>query len=137
MDLRERDPAKKVQTALYRISVSTQTIEDLGIMYQTIPSIIAELVPAWKQCIPVDDESVVPLEFPHYNEKFAATRQLQKSGKGPIEYLLLGDMVVEHKHVEAALCGSEDRYQLQFEIPLLGFTFDHPQGVVNETCLLT
>lgn len=80
--------AEKVQAALYQISESAHTSEDLNELYCLIHAVIAELMPANNFYIALYDESSDLISFPYYVDEFDAAPMPVKPGRGLTEYVL-------------------------------------------------
>ncbi len=87
-DITERKRAEKVQTAIYRISEATPSVQNLEELFHSIHTIISELMPARNFYIVVYDETTEKVSFPYFVDKYDKTPAPKKLGRGMTEYVL-------------------------------------------------
>ncbi|MDO9465181.1 MAG: PAS domain-containing protein [bacterium] len=87
-DITERKRAEKVQTAIFRISEATPSVQNLEELFHSIHAIISELMPAGNFYIAVYNESTEKVGFPYFVDKYDKTPAPKKLGRGLTEYVL-------------------------------------------------
>ncbi|MBN1414306.1 MAG: GAF domain-containing protein, partial [Bacteroidales bacterium] len=84
----ERKRAEKVQTAIYRISESTQTAPSLDELFMSIHKIIAELMPARNFYIALYNAATETIHFPYFIDERDITPSPYKLSNGLTDYVL-------------------------------------------------
>ncbi len=87
-DITERVKNLKVQQALYKISESVNTIEDINELYKEIHSIIKGLMKADNFYIALYNEISEMISFPYFVDEFDSQPKQRKLGRGLTEYIL-------------------------------------------------
>ena len=87
-DITERKRFEKIQNALYKISESVNTTEDMQTLYSDIPEVIKELMAADNFYIALYDEKQDVLTFPYFVDEFDHAPTPRKPANGLTEYVL-------------------------------------------------
>lgn len=77
-----------LQKALYLISETANSAQNLKELYRSIHMIIGELIPAQNLFIAIYDESTDTVRFPYYIDEFCQNPDERKSRKGLTEYII-------------------------------------------------
>ncbi len=113
-DITERKQAEKVQEIIYRISQTAVSAENLAELYQSIHTLLGELMHVENFFIALYDQDKDLLSFPYFVDQYDQPDPLAKLGHGLTGYVL---------HTGRSLLVSPDRFaQLvqQGEVELLG-----------------
>jgi len=88
-DITDRKRTEKMQEAIYKISESTRTAEDLDGLFRAIHEVVSDLMPAKDNFyIALYDKSSELLSFPYFVDKYGEAPERKKPGKGLTEYVL-------------------------------------------------
>lgn len=87
-DISERLKTQKIQQALYKISESVNTIEDINELYKEIHTIIKGLMKADNFYIALYNEISEMISFPYFVDEFDSQPKQRKLGRGLTEYIL-------------------------------------------------
>jgi PAS domain S-box-containing protein len=87
-DISEKVKNQKIQQAIYKISESVNTIEDINELYKEIHKIIKGLMKADNFYIALYDEILEMISFPYFVDEFDSQPKKRKLGKGLTEYIL-------------------------------------------------
>jgi PAS domain S-box-containing protein len=87
-DITERKRFEKIQNALYKISESVNTTEDMQTLYSDIHEVIKELMAADNFYIALYDEKQDVLTFPYFVDEFDHAPIPRKPANGLTEYVL-------------------------------------------------
>lgn len=87
-DITKKEKNQKIQQALYKISESVHTIEDINELYKEIHSIIKELMKADNFYIALYNEATETITFPYFVDEFDSQPKERKLGRGLTEYIL-------------------------------------------------
>ncbi len=87
-DISEQKRAEALNSALYRITQKTNSMEDLQQFYATIHGIVGELMYAHNFYIAVYDSLAQLLSFPYFEDEADSRPAPKKLGKGLTEYVL-------------------------------------------------
>jgi PAS domain S-box-containing protein len=88
VDLTSRRRADEVQRATYRISEAATSAKSLDALYETIHSIVAELMPAGNFYVALIDREAKTLSFPYFVDEFEPKPEPQPLGAGLTEYVI-------------------------------------------------
>jgi PAS domain S-box-containing protein len=96
-DITEREKSQKIQQALYQISESVHTIEDINQLYKEIHRIVGGLMKADNFYIALYDEKTEMISFPYFVDEFDSPPAPCKLGRGLTDYVLKTgkDMLVD------------------------------------------
>jgi PAS domain S-box-containing protein len=86
-DVSERNRAEALQSALYRITETTASVENVEQLYPALQAIVGELMDARNFYIAIPDENG-GLSFPYFVDEFDAVPPEVKPGKTLTEYVL-------------------------------------------------
>lgn len=87
-DIAERNRAKLIQSALYRISEVMSTAEDMDSFYRAIHDIFSELMYARNFYIALYTHETQMLSFPYYIDEYDAPPPPTPMGRGLTEYVI-------------------------------------------------
>jgi len=87
-DITEQKQTEKVQAAVYKISEITNAAENLGELFQSIHSIISELMPALNFYIALYDPEAGLLSFPYFKDEYDEPPSPQPLRRGLTDYVL-------------------------------------------------
>ncbi len=87
-NITERKKFEKIQTALYKISESVNTTEDMQTLFTKIHEVIKGLMSADNFYIALYDEKTDLLSFPYFVDKVDPPPPPRKLGKGLTDYVL-------------------------------------------------
>ena len=87
-DITKKEKNQKIQQALYKISESVHTIEDINELYKEIHNIIKELMKADNFYIALYNEATETITFPYFVDEFDSQPKERKLGRGLTEYIL-------------------------------------------------
>ena len=87
-DVTERKQTEKVKAAIYKISEITNNAESLEELFQSIHSIISELMPARNFYIALYDPETGLLSFPYYRDEYDEAPVPQPLRRGLTDYVL-------------------------------------------------
>ena len=87
-DITEQKQTEKVQAAVYKISEITNAAENLGELFQSIHSIISELMPALNFYIALYDPEASLLSFPYFKDEYDEPPSPQPLRRGLTDYVL-------------------------------------------------
>jgi PAS domain S-box-containing protein len=110
-DITQQDKTQKIQRALYKISESVNTINDINELYEEIHQIIAGLMKADNFYIALYDESTQLISFPYFVDECDSKPEPRKLGRGLTEYILRSgqDMLIDaQKDLELRAMGETD-----------------------------
>jgi len=98
-DITQQDKSNKIQRALYKISESVNTINDINELYEKIHHIIAGLMKAENFFIALYDDSADLISFPYFVDECDEKPEPGKLGRGLTDYLLRSgqDMLIDAK----------------------------------------
>ena len=98
-DITKQDKTRKIQSALYKISESVNTINDINELYEKIHHIIAGLMKAENFFIALYDESTDLISFPYFVDECDERPEPGKLGRGLTDYILRSeqDMLIDAK----------------------------------------
>ncbi|RLC50675.1 MAG: hypothetical protein DRI23_06595 [Candidatus Cloacimonadota bacterium] len=98
-DITKQDKTRKIQSALYKISESVNTINDINELYEKIHHIIAGLMKAENFFIALYDESTDLISFPYFVDECDERPEPGKLGRGLTDYILRyeQDMLIDAK----------------------------------------
>ncbi|MBU0560605.1 MAG: ATP-binding protein [Bacteroidota bacterium] len=101
-DITDQIKNEKVTKALYNISESVNTTEDMKKLYEKIHEIIGGLMPANNFYLALYDEKTELLSFPYFVDEYDPPQPPKKLGKGLTEYILRTgkDILVDEKKDE-------------------------------------
>lgn len=113
-DITSRKESELAQSAMLRISEAVHTSPSLDDLYETIHSIIQEIMPAENFYIALYDEETELLSFPYYLDQYDEPPDPEPLGKGMTEYVL--------RQGKPLLTSSDDVHQLaeEGEIEIIG-----------------
>lgn len=96
-DITEREKSQKIQSALYQISQSVHTIEDINQLYREIHRIVGGLMKADNFYIALFDEKSNMISFPYFVDEYDSQPGPCKLGRGLTDYVLKTgkDMLVD------------------------------------------
>jgi len=96
-DITEREKSQKIQSALYQISQSVHTIEDINHLYKEIHRIVGGLMKADNFYIALFDEKSNMISFPYFVDEYDSQPGPCKLGRGLTDYVLKtgNDMLVD------------------------------------------
>jgi PAS domain S-box-containing protein len=110
-DITHQDKTSKIQRALYKISESVNTINDINELYEEIHSIVAGLMKAENFFIALYDEFTDLISFPYFVDEFDKKPEPGKLGRGLTDYILRSgqDMLIDaKKDLELKAMGETD-----------------------------
>jgi len=110
-DITQQDKSSKIQRALYKISESVNTINDINELYEKIHHIVAGLMKAENFFIALYDESTDLISFPYFVDECDEKPEPGKLGRGLTDYILRSgqDMLINaKKDVELREMGETD-----------------------------
>ena len=110
-DITQQDKTRKIQRALYKISESVNTINDINELYEKIHQIIAGLMKAENFFIALYDESKDLISFPYFVDECDEKPEPGKLGRGLTDYILRSeqDMLINaKKDLELRATGETD-----------------------------
>jgi PAS domain S-box-containing protein len=87
-DVTEQKRAEKVKAAVYKISEITNNAENLEELFQSIHSIISELMPARNFYIALYDPEAGLLSFPYFKDEYDEAPRRQPLRRGLTDYVL-------------------------------------------------
>jgi len=87
-DVTERKQTEKVKAAVYKISEISNNAENLEELFQSIHSIISELMPARNFYIALYDPETGLLSFPYYKDEYDEAPPPQPLRRGLTDYVL-------------------------------------------------
>lgn len=87
-DITERKRAEKIQKATYLISQAANSAITLDELYQSIHTILGELMPAFNFYIALYDPAQNILTFPYYIDQYDQAPPPQTPGRGLTEYVI-------------------------------------------------
>jgi len=87
-DITERKAAEKLQKALYLISETVNSSQDLDNLYHSVHQIIGELILAKNFFIALYDETTKNVHFPYHVDERDEKPSERKNGKGLTEYVI-------------------------------------------------
>lgn len=87
-DVTDTERNHKIQQALFKISQSVNSIEDINQLYIEIHQIVKGLMKADNFYISLYDESTNVISFPYFVDEFDSKPQSRKLGRGLTEYIL-------------------------------------------------
>jgi two-component sensor histidine kinase len=87
-DITERKQTEKVKAAVYKISEISNNAENLEELFQSIHSIISELMPARNFYIALYDPETGLLSFPYYKDEYDEAPPPQPLRRGLTDYVL-------------------------------------------------
>ncbi len=87
-DISERERAKKVETALYKISEATTLTRNIDDLFSSIHRIVAELMPAENFYIAIYNSQNDTVSFPYFVDENEESLPSRKGGKGLTEYVI-------------------------------------------------
>ena len=87
-DITERKHGEKLQNALYKISESAASAQNLADLYQSIHAIIGELIPANNFYITLHDPVTNMLSFPYHVDEYDANPGTKPFEHGLTEYVI-------------------------------------------------
>jgi PAS domain S-box-containing protein len=134
-DISDQINARKLETAVYKISEASHTSEDFDKLYKRIHEVILELMPAKNFYISLYDEKNNMLSFPYFVDEFDPPQPPKPFGKGLTEYVILKNeaMLIDAKKDlelresgEVELVGAPQSIWLGIPLKLAGKT----QGVM-------
>ena len=98
-DITQQDKSSKIQRALYKISESVNTINDINELYEKIHHIVAGLMKAENFFIALYDESTDLISFPYFVDECDEKPEPGKLGRGLTDYILRSgqDMLIDAK----------------------------------------
>jgi len=111
VDITERLGAENLKNALYNISESVNTTEDIDKLYSDIHQIIAGLMPANNFYLALYDETTKLLSFPYFVDEYDDAPEPKPLGRGLTEYVLRTgeDVLVDaNKDLELREAGEVD-----------------------------
>ncbi len=88
LDVTQRKRAELLQKALYRISETAATAQDMPAFYAALHAIVGELMYARNFYIALHDESGGLIHFPYFVDEVDSPPQPRKPGHGLTEYVL-------------------------------------------------
>ena len=96
-DITEKEKSQKIQLALYQISQSVHTIEDINQLYGEIHRIVGGLMKADNFYIALYDEKNSMISFPYFVDEYDSPPKPCKLGRGLTDYVLKTgkDMLVD------------------------------------------
>lgn len=110
-DITKQDKTRKIQSALYKISESVNTINDINELYKEIHNTIAGLMKAENFFIALYDESTDLISFPYFVDECDEKPEPGKLGRGLTDYILRSeqDMLIDaKKDLELRAMGETD-----------------------------
>ena len=110
-DITQQEKTSKIQRALYKISESVNTIDDINKLYEEIHQIIAGLMKAENFFIALYDESADLITFPYFVDECDEKPEPGKLGRGLTDYILRTgqDMLIDaKKDLELRAMGETD-----------------------------
>jgi len=110
-DITKQDKTRKIQSALYKISESVNTINDINELYKEIHNTIAGLMKAENFFIALYDESTDLISFPYFVDECDEKPEPGKLGRGLTDYILRSeqDMLIDaNKDFELREMGETD-----------------------------
>ncbi len=108
-DITDRKQAEQLQQALFRISETASSAQNLNEMFVLIHSIISELIPAKNFYISLYDPETNMIEFPYFVDEFDPPPPPQPAERGLTEYVLrTGQPLLALPEVFANLVASGD-----------------------------
>ena len=87
-DISEQLNARKIESAVYKISEAAHTSQDIDNLYKRIHEIIGELMPSRNFYISLFDEKNNILSFPYFVDEYDPPQPPKKFGKGLTEYII-------------------------------------------------
>lgn len=87
-DISEQINARKVESAIYKISEAAHTSEDIDKLYKRIHEIISELMIVRNFYIALYDEKKNVLSFPYFVDEYDPPQAPKPFGKGLTEYVM-------------------------------------------------
>lgn len=87
-DISEQINARKVESAIYKISEAAHTAEDFDKLYKRIHEIISELMTVRNFYIALYDEKKNVLSFPYFVDEYDPPQPPKPFGKGLTEYVM-------------------------------------------------
>ncbi len=87
-DITERKQAEQLQQALFRISETATSAQNLNEMFVLIHEIISELIPAKNFYISLYDSETNTMEFPYFVDEFDPPPTARLAKRGLTEYVL-------------------------------------------------
>ncbi len=87
-DITERNQAKKVEAALYKISEATNLTRNIDDLFSSIHKIVAGLMPAENFYIALYDSESDMVSFPYFVDEIEKSLPPRKSSKGLTEYVI-------------------------------------------------
>lgn len=88
LDITERVRAERVQSALYRISQSAATVDNLHDLLRSVHDIVSELMPAPNFYVALRDPTTDTLSFPYFIDEAETAPGPVPIGRGLTEYVL-------------------------------------------------
>ncbi len=110
-DITQQDKSSKIQRALYKISESVNTINDINELYEEIHNIVAGLMKAENFYIALYDEFTDLISFPYFVDECDEKPEPGKLGRGLTDYILRSgqDMLIDaKKDMELKAMGETD-----------------------------
>lgn len=110
-DITQQDKTNKIQRALYKISESVNTINDINELYEKIHHIVAGLMKAENFFIALYDKSTDLISFPYFVDECDEKPEPGKLGRGLTDYILRSgqDMLIDaKKDIELRKMGETD-----------------------------
>ncbi len=113
-DISEQINARKIESAIYKISEAAHTSQDIENLYKRIHEVISELMPAKNFYIAQYDRKSNMLSFPYFVDEFDPPQPPKQFGKGLTEYVI--------KEGEAMLINAKKDLELREsgEVELIG-----------------
>jgi len=110
-DITQQEKTSKIQRALYKISESVNTINDINELYKEIHHIVEGLMKAENFFIALYDESTDLISFPYFVDECDERPEPGKLGRGLTDYILRSeqDMLIDaRKDLELRANGETD-----------------------------
>ncbi len=87
-DVTEQRRSEKIQKAMFKISESVHTTDNIQTLYESIHNTVSELMPANNFYIALYDEKSQILDFPYFVDEVDSVPERKPLGKGLTEYVL-------------------------------------------------
>lgn len=134
-DITERKRGELLQSAIFRISEITHTVETMEEVYPEIHEIIQELMPARNFYIALYDEDKDMIRFPYFVDEHSGTgaSRARKSGKGITEYVLHRDEPLLATHDDLQELVNRDKIEAygEYSVDWLGVPLRTQQQVIG------
>lgn len=108
-DITAQMHGEKIRNAIFKISESVNSTENMDTLYQKLHDIISELMPANNFYLALYDEESELLSFPYFVDEYDPPQPPKKLGKGLTEYVLRSgqDILVDAKKDEELRASGE------------------------------